>query len=131
MADDSARLQRRIELEKTTFETRRQAVGGSQTADNLADQAAVNSQDLGILANLAGGRPVAAGGQAVGMVLDAAKGMNEGARLDLAKMLMSQDRGDIVQALAGAERSEATRRIMESLLRGAIRSGPGAALLPQ
>jgi hypothetical protein len=41
MAPAAARMQRQIAREQTMFETRAQALGGSRTADNLADQEAM------------------------------------------------------------------------------------------
>lgn len=124
MALNPERLQRQVGRENTMFDTFNRALGGSRTADNLADVA-----DLGPLADA--GRAVrdAASGNApgaVGNLFAAARpyltGQNEATRAEIAKMLMSSDP---VKALEKARTSkttgETTRRAIEGMLRSAVR----------
>lgn len=91
MADDPALLLRRIERENTMFDTGFAALGGSKTADNLADAVDMEGIDLGLLGNLLQGRYGAAAAQLAQKGANAAKGMNEETRNLIAQALLSSD----------------------------------------
>lgn len=129
MADNPDRLARQIQREADMFETRRVATGGSQTADKLAEQAAVNGEDIGIIANLLAGRVGSAAGQAIGRGVNAMRGANEGTRTEIARLLLSRDPKALSRALLMAETREGRNRVVEALMRGGGRTG-GAIALP-
>lgn len=128
MADNPDTLLRQIDRENTMAETRRLATGGSQTATNIADQAAVNGDDISIFANLASGRPGAAAGQAAGRLLNAARGLNEPTREAIARMLLSSDPEAISRAIGAYQRAQARGLLASSAARGAGRTGGLLAL---
>jgi hypothetical protein len=72
---EAARLERRLGRELTMSETARAALGGSKTADNLADAAEMSKFDPGVITNLVRGRPVDAIMAALSRVGSEAKGM--------------------------------------------------------
>lgn len=121
MANDPARLNRQIDRENTMFETRRGVVGGSQTAELLADQAQANSEDVGIIANLLSGRPGAAGVQVLGRSMNALQGRNEDTRAQIVRMLLASDPQALNNALQRFEGNEGVRRLIESMMRGSGR----------
>lgn len=111
-------LRRQIGRENTMFETRRQAIGGSQTADNLADQEDVMNIDTGVLANLLTGRWGAAGGQAAQIATNAARGTNEQTRTAIAKILLSRDpEKALASVVQRAQRDGNQQSILSALLR--------------
>lgn len=128
MANNPDRLARQIQREADMFETRRVATGGSQTADKLAEQAAINGEDVGIIANLLSGRAGAAAGQIAGRGVNAMRGTNEGTRTEIARLLLSRDPKAVSQALLMADTAEGRKRVVEALLRGASRTGGTIAL---
>lgn len=79
------RLQRQLSRENTMFETRNAALGGSKTADNLADMADVNPSALVDMVK----HPIASGARhLVGAVANAATGRNEATRALIADALL-------------------------------------------
>jgi DNA-binding phage protein len=129
IADDPARLMRQIGREQDMFSTRHIATQGSQTSSNLADQMAVNGDDVSILGNLFAGRPVAAGGQAAGRILSAATGMNEGTRGEIAEMLLGRDPQGLLSVIAADSQRQALQNVFDAGVRGGSRgaSAPDAA----
>lgn len=123
MAADPDLFFRRVGRESDMSETRNAVLGGSRTAELLADQDMVNGEDVGIIANLLQGRAVAAGGQVAGRALQAASGTNEATREMIARALLSNNPGDMQRLLASARQGESARRIVEAMMRGASR-GP-------
>lgn len=123
MATDPDLFFRRVGRESTMSETRNAALAGSRTAELLADQGAVNGEDIGVIANLLAGRPGAAAGQVAGRAVQAASGTNEATREIIARALLSRNPGELQQMLLPAQRNESTRRIVEAMLRGSSR-GP-------
>lgn len=127
MANDPPLLNRRVDREDIMFETRRQATGGSQTADNLADQADVSGPG-GHLLRAAGNVANLQFGSALGNIGQAAKpfatGQNEATRAMIAEALMSREpKKALAAAMRQAEKDAATRRVAEALMRqGAIRN---------
>lgn len=99
MARDPKKLARALDRENIMFETRRKAIGGSQTADNLADQSAIeNIVERGI-------SPTAWIKSAGSWISNMSKGQNEATRAALADALLST--GD-----------EAQVNIAKSIIRG-------------
>lgn len=120
MATDPRLLADRVSREATMWETQNRALGGSRTADNLADTADIGAMaDAGrAVRDALTGRIGSAIGGAARVAGNAATGQNEATRTLIAKMLMSDNPR---QALAGALRQEASsqgqRRIAEALAR--------------
>lgn len=120
MAIDPRLFKDRISREATMWETQNRALGGSRTADNLADTADIGAMaDAGrAVRDALTGRIGSAIGGAARVAGNAATGQNEATRTLIAKMLMSDNPR---QALAGALRQEASsqgqRRIAEALMR--------------
>lgn len=81
-------LGRRIAREQRMFETANTALGGSKTADNLADAAEMSKFDPGVMMNLFSGRPVAAAVDAVAKLANEAKGMPPTVMDRIAKTLL-------------------------------------------
>jgi len=121
LATDPELFFRRVGREDVMSQTRGAAMGGSQTAANLADQAMVEGGDIDLIANLAAGRVGAAGGQIAGRVLQAARGGNEATREMIARALLSNDTAALARLLQPAQRGMAQSRMLESGLRGGLR----------
>ncbi len=82
---------RRIAREQRMFETANSALGGSKTADNLADAADLNKFDPSIMTNLMQGRPVAAVISAVTKALNESRGLPPTVLTRLSQSLMETD----------------------------------------
>jgi hypothetical protein len=98
----------RIAREQRMFETARHAIGGSSTADNLADAADVMGFDptmIGIIGNAATGNVRTAALQALQRGANALQGRNQGTRDMIARMLMQGD-----PTRARAELADAVRK---------------------
>lgn len=80
---------RRLNREQTMFETASEALGGSKTADNLADQLDVANFDGSMLANLATGNFRGAVTQALTKGGNALSGRDKATREIIAEALMS------------------------------------------
>lgn len=131
MATDPRLYSDRLGRENTMWETQNRALGGSRTADNLADQSAMNGLSGEVMqagkaaANLQFGDMVQKVAGALGPIL---KGQNEPTRMLIAQALMSSNAGQVlVPAIAQATKSAGVRRILEALLRQPMREG-GEAL---
>ena len=83
MARDPDALAEGLARERTMFETRRQAIGGSQTADNLADM-----EGVGNLVRR-GFNPIDMAATGAEWISRMSKGQNDATRALLARMLMS------------------------------------------
>jgi hypothetical protein len=116
MALDPERLDRRIGRENTMFETSRQALGGSQTADNLADAAESSGFDANALVNILSGRVVTGVSQIATALKQAAKGQNEETRQIIARALLSRDPGKALTAAVKTTKSDETRRAVTNAL---------------
>ena len=132
MATDPRLYSDRLGRENTMWETQNRALGGSRTADNLADQSAMNGLSGEVMqagkaaANLQFGDMVQKVAGALGPIL---KGQNEPTRMLIAQALMSSNAGQVlVPAIAQATKSAGVRRILEALLRQPMREG-GEALV--
>jgi hypothetical protein len=131
MATDPRLYADRLGRENVMWETQNRALGGSRTADNLADQAAMDGISGEVMqagkaaANLQFGDMVQKVAGALGPIL---KGQNEPTRMLIAQALMSSNAGQVlVPAIAQATKSAGVRRILEALLRQPMREG-GEAL---
>lgn len=125
MALDPRLFADRVAREGQMYETFNRALGGSRTADNLADQA-----DVGAIADAArAARDVSTGnvvsalsnvGNAVGRRLT---GQNEATRQIVAQLLMSDNPAQALQsALRNQKISENTKRVIEAIIRAGGRT---------
>lgn len=116
----------RIGRENTMFETRSAAMGGSKTADNLADNsaAAVNPE---IITNLASGNIPAALRNLVVRSGDNLGGNTARVRERIAEILLRNGRDPAILEMLGraVTREDSARRIAQALLRG-VYGGAGA-----
>lgn len=119
MANDPRLLADRIAREQTMFETGATALGGSKTADNLADIADVQAFDYGPVVNALTGNFRAAAMQLGPTILNAMQGRNTATREMIARALLGSD---VTRALAPALAAEAKagprRAIVEAIVRG-------------
>lgn len=118
-------LGQRLAREHTMFETRNMALGGSRTADNLADMADVGSFDPSMIGNALAGRWGPALGQALASGANALKGRNNATRDMIAKALLRTAPTRATAALADAvkhgEKIDARKMaIIRSLLMGSV-----------
>jgi hypothetical protein len=121
----ASQLQERLGREHTMFETRRQAIGGSGTAENIADQAE-NQIDPKIFASLARGDLLGAGKQAFMGAGNVLGGNTPSVRSHLADLLLSRSeagaRGLLnkfeKQRLKELARQQTMNRISRGLLAG-------------
>ena len=132
MATDPRLYSDRLGRENTMWETQNRALGGSRTADNLADQGAMDGISGEVMqagkaaANLQFGDMVQKVAGALGPIL---KGQNEPTRMLIAQALMSSNAGQVLApAIAQSAKSASTRRLLEALLRQPMREG-GEALV--
>jgi hypothetical protein len=78
----------RIAREQRMFETANAALGGSKTADNLADAADLNKFDPSIMTHLLHGRPVAAAVSAIMKAINESRGLPPSVLTRLSQALM-------------------------------------------
>lgn len=123
MAKDPELLRRQIGRENTMFETSASALGGSKTADNLADIADNNIMNTSLLGDILTGKWGAAGTKAADKFLSAAKGSNPATREIIARALMSTNPAAALAPLAKRRgMTEPIEKMIEALIRsGAIR----------
>jgi len=131
MATDPRLYADRLGRENTMWETQNKALGGSRTADNLADQSAMEGLAGGGLqaaksaANFQFGDMVSRVAGALAPVL---KGQNEPTRMLIAQMLLSGNAGVLAPAVAQAAKSGSMRRMLEAMIRQPMREGTAASL---
>lgn len=116
-------LQNRLAREQTMFETRNQALGGSRTADNLADIAEMGSIDPTIVGNLIGGNWMGALRAGGTQAIAALQGMPPTVRYRVAGILLQRDPSvagqQLAQAVAQGRRlTERQIATAQALLRG-------------
>lgn len=92
------RMGRRIAREQRMFETANTALGGSKTADNLADAAEMSKFDPSVMTNLLRGRPIQAAIDAVARIANEARGMPPSVLDRVARMLL-ETRPDVARAM--------------------------------
>lgn len=126
MARDPEMLGRQIGRENVMFETANAALGGSKTADNLADAADSNTLSASMIANLLTGRWGALGGQTLDRLLAGASGLNPSTREMIVQALLAQDpRAAIAPAAKRAATTGRINDIASMLARStALRIGP-------
>lgn len=119
MANDPRLLADRIGREQTMFETNATALGGSRTADNLADIADTQAFDYGPVVNALTGNFRAAAMQMGPTVLNAMQGRNTATREMIARALLGTDiKRAIAPALAAETKAGPRRAVVEALVRG-------------
>jgi hypothetical protein len=121
----------RIAREQRMFETANQALGGSRTADNLADATEMMGFDptmIGIAGNALTGNFRSAGMQALQHGVNAVQGRNQGTRDMIARMLMQGDPTVARAELAAAVRKgETLTRAQQAVVNALIGAGSTAA----
>jgi hypothetical protein len=125
------RMQRQLGRENTMFETRNAALGGSRTADNLADSADVTQVDPAIISNLLTGnfgQAVRAGGN---RIMSEALGMAPGVAERVTRALMERDPNQAIRHINAARRSLGQRELNTALVVRALMGGSLAALPAQ
>jgi hypothetical protein len=129
-------LQRQIARENTMFQTRNQAMGGSKTADNLNDDAAmaVSPEVIGVLKNVVTGNFSGALHTAIAAGKNGLTGNTAAVRQEVANMLLQSGRNipkgrmqDMVDEVL--KRAIHVAKIAENagrgLVGGAVTTGPG------
>lgn len=117
LARDPDLLMSRLARENQMFEAQARALGGSRTADNLADIAGVQPFDASTLANIATGRWGAAASQIAGAASDLFSGMSPQTRRLIAQALISNDASVLEVAVRQGQITQAQRNIAETLMR--------------
>lgn len=120
MALDPDLFGRRIARENEMWETFNRGLGGSRTADNLADMQDTSSMATGVLGNLFAGRVLEAGRQAGVAAANNLTGRSEATRALIAQMLLS---GDVPKAVAPAVRALEKRARVSLPIEALMRSG--------
>jgi hypothetical protein len=118
---EAPEMQKRLAREQTMFETRRQATGGSQTAENLADQAE-NQVDTRVFASLLKGDVVGAGKAAFMGAGNVLGGNTPAVRTSLAEMLLSRE-PQAVKGLLSRLEEEQAKKLSKELRRTNIGRG--------
>ena len=124
LAVDPELIRRQIARENTMFETGNAALGGSKTADNLAD-----AKDMGALSqspiwNLISGNWGAAGRQVMDRAASAATGSNPATRELIARALLSQNPNvAVAPAAKRAAMLEGPRQAIEAMIRSGTLRG--------
>jgi hypothetical protein len=101
------------------FETRRQATGGSQTADNLSDQAGMKV-DPTIMASLLSGHPGHAAMHFLRNVGNGLNGYTPAVREQMARLLLGSEVTPAVQQVAQSmeRRGHIARRLLNATYAG-------------
>jgi len=125
--DGGETIGRKLQRENDMFATRHRALGGSRTADNLADQANVNAA-VGLGSKIVRGDVVGAAGDVVRGVANRITGQNQKSRDALAKMLTQNSDDVLVKEAArrlkhGEKLSEAQRKAIAPMLALGATSG--------
>lgn len=124
MAVDPGLIQRQIKRENTMFETGNAALGGSKTADNLADAKDMSAFSSSPIWNLLTANWGAAGRQLVDRAASAATGSNPATRELIARALLSQSPTvAVAPALKRAAMLETPRKVIEALVRSGTLRG--------
>lgn len=127
-------LANRIAREQGMFETVRQAIGGSQTADNIADIADAAKFDPAILSNLLRGDLKSAAIQAAMRVLNEGKGMPPRVIERLGRGLMETDphaARNLLTVASSKVTSDTTKRgLATAILNNLVSTAPGRLAAP-
>lgn len=127
MAPGNPLMQQRIGREQTMFETRNHALGGSRTADNLNDDAAM-SVDPGVLLSLATGDVRGAARGVLSAGANAMTGNTPEVRAEVGRLLTMRGNNVSPQQLQGIM-DEAVRNVQRRQLTAAIMGRGGAGAL--
>ncbi len=126
LAVDADLAKRRLARENTMFETGSVALGGSRTADNMADIADVQGASNSVIGNLLFGNWGAAGRQIADKAVAASTGASPATRELIARALLSSDpRAAVAPAIRKAKQLEGPRQAIEAIIRS------GAIIVPQ
>ena len=120
-------LGNRLAREQRMFETNQAALGGSKTADNLADMADMGQWDPSIVMNLVQGRVTTAATQAVMRALNEAKGMPP-AVIDLIGKTLMESRPDVARLLLMQAQRPRALSANAKAVAAAIGASGGAAM---
>lgn len=114
-------LQRQLGRERVMFETRRQATGGSSTADNLADQAAMRV-DPTFISALMTGNYTGAAGNLLRNAMTNLSGYTPAVREELAKLLLMRGEGADIAGIMNRIAADAEKRqkLAAALTRGLL-----------
>ncbi|MER8567538.1 hypothetical protein NKH85_16270 [Mesorhizobium sp. M0924] len=126
-------LAARLSREQRMFETSNAALGGSKTADNLADAADLNKFDPSIMTNLLHGRPIAAAVSAISKGLNEARGLPPSVINRLSQALMEPDPAAarlLLSAGKDASMNAAKRRAIYSSVLARLGSQYVTSLMP-
>ncbi|BAF86849.1 conserved hypothetical protein [Azorhizobium caulinodans ORS 571] len=127
-------LGQRLAREARMFETNQAALGGSKTADNLADAADMARFDPSVMTNLLRGRPVEAAISALTKGMNEAKGMPPTVLEQITRTLM-ETRPDMAKeilsrAWSGKVKDRVTQGLANSILLNVLTAGAGRAAAP-
>lgn len=118
LAKDPALLERQLARENTMFETNVAALGGSKTADNLADIADTSAMSASVIGNVVSGRWGAAAGQLADKLMAGATGTNPATREIIAKALLSRNPAAALAPIVKRRGvTEPVERVLEALMR--------------
>ncbi|ODT18157.1 MAG: hypothetical protein ABS57_06625 [Mesorhizobium sp. SCN 65-12] len=116
----------RIAREQRMFETANAGLGGSKTADNLADAAEMAKFDPAVMTKLFSGRPVAAIMDAVTRLINEGRGLTPRVIERVGKALMETD-PDAARAVLQAAEAQTKRSTARNTVINAILNSGGAA----
>lgn len=116
-------LMNRLAREQTMFDTATEALGGSKTADNLADMADIQSFDPAMIGALLSGNIKGAAVNALTKGVNTLQGRNQATRDLIAKALMetgpTRAKAQLAEAVARGDRiSKANEAIIKALIAG-------------
>lgn len=117
------KLGNRIAREQRMFETSNAALGGSKTADNLADAAEMAKFDPSVMTKLFSGRPVAAVMEAVTKLINEGKGMPPGVLERVGRSLMTTDPNAARAVLSAAQQTVQRNAVREAIAAQMLRGG--------
>ena len=106
-----------LEREKTMQKTLQQAIGGSRTADNIADQSALAMLDPVMVSQIASGNPTGLLAYGAGRLGDIAKGRNEKTREMIADILLSGPTNQNAQLARIMQSGEVSKEIKDAISR--------------
>jgi hypothetical protein len=121
MARDPFLLNRRLGRENTMFETRARAGYGSPTSEMMGEMGEISAGDVGNMAAAVRGNIPAIAQLLIGGK-NALTGNNDATRQAIARALLSQDTSGVAAAMTQAQKDEATRQIIEALMRSGGRA---------
>lgn len=125
-------LGNRLAREQRMFDTANAALGGSKTADNLADAAAMAEYDPGILGNIFN-RPVKTALDIAGRMVGEAQGMSPGVTERVGRALLETNPEAARRLLEGGAKTAAQddlRRAIAAMIMGNVGGATGSRLLP-